>query len=89
MNDLITERTFDSQTTWETDVNGFFLEMLSAGVYKLELADVRLTGAGITCLYCRFSIYERDDIREKCRRELLQEKIQIEADTITISLRIG
>ena len=46
MDDLTTERSFDSQAMCVIDVLGC--------LYNQALADVRSTGAGTKCLYCMF-----------------------------------
>ena len=52
MDDLTTERSFDSQATWAIEVLGLSFDISSMGVYNQALADVRSTDAGIICLYC-------------------------------------
>ena len=52
--DLTTERGFDTQATWVIDVLGFiFWYTIQWCLDNQERADVRSTGAGIKCLYCR------------------------------------
>ena len=52
MDDLKTERTFDSQSTWVIDVLGLFF--IHGCLYNQALADVRSTCARIKCLYCKY-----------------------------------
>ena len=57
MDDLITERNFESQAIGQAskviDVLGLFvLYVIHGCLYNQVLADVQLTGAGIICLYC-------------------------------------
>ena len=52
MDDLITERYFDSQAMSVIDVLGFFWHVIHEGSYSRAVADVRSTGVGIKCLYC-------------------------------------
>ena len=48
MDDLTTERRFDSQATWVIDVLGLsFGHVIHGCFYNQALADVRSTGAGI------------------------------------------
>ena len=56
IDDLTTERSFDSQVPWDMDALGSFVDMLSKGVFsfqivQLSFADFRSTGARIKCLY--------------------------------------
>ena len=52
MDDLTTERSFDSQAALVIDMLGLFFDTLSMGVCTTRrLADVRSTGAGIKWLY--------------------------------------
>ena len=48
MDDLTTERGFDSQATWVINV---------LSLYFTVLTYVRLTVAGIKCLYCRLLVF--------------------------------
>ena len=54
MDDLTIERSFGSQATWVIDVLGLYFWRVSHGCfYNQAIEDVRSTGAGIKCLYCR------------------------------------
>ena len=53
MGELTLGRNFDSQATWVIDVLGFFSCYPWVCLHNQALADVRSTGAGIKCLYCR------------------------------------
>ena len=50
MDELKTERSFYSQATWVIDV---LILLFITCLYIQAFADVRSTGAGIKCLYCR------------------------------------
>ena len=50
MDDLITERSFDSKATLVSYVLGF--HVIHGCLYNQVLADIRSTGAEIKCLYC-------------------------------------
>ena len=52
---------FDSQATWVIDVCGLFVDMLpmNESTYNQALADVRLSGAEIKCLYCMYLIHKQ------------------------------
>ena len=53
MDDLKTERSFDSQAMWVIDALGFlFWHVVYECLYNQALADVRSTGAEIECLNC-------------------------------------
>ena len=55
MDDLTTERSFDSQGKWVVNVLGLFLLTCYPWVFaQPALTDVRSTGAGIKCLYCKW-----------------------------------
>ena len=67
IDDLATERSFDSQATWVIDV--LRLSLLSlynfhGYVYNQTLADDLSTGAGIKYLYCTMNTFLQID--EKC-----------------------
>ena len=52
MDNLTTECSFDSQAMWVIDLLGLIF-LLFWCLYDQALADIRSTGAGIKCLYCR------------------------------------
>ena len=52
MDDITTERSFDSQATWSIDAIGLFLEIFHGRLYNQTLEDVRSNDADIECLYC-------------------------------------
>ena len=57
MDNLKTERNFDLQATWVNDVLGLlFRHVIHWCLRNQTLADVRWTGAGIKCLYCRTKV---------------------------------
>ena len=56
MDDLTTERSFDSKAARVIDAVGLSFYMLSMGACTTRrLADVRSTDTGIKCLYCIFT----------------------------------
>ena len=52
MDDLLNERSIDSQATWVIDVLGLFSDVIYGSLNNQALAEVRLTGARIKCLNC-------------------------------------
>ena len=51
-----TERSFNSHATWVIDWL-FCWHVIHGCLYNQALADVRSTGSGITCLYCKVSCF--------------------------------
>ena len=57
LDDLTTERSFESQATWVIDVFGLILHIIHVSLYNQALVDARLNGAGIKCMYCKCSYF--------------------------------
>ena len=60
MDDLTTERSFDSQATCVMHVLGLSFDMFSTSFNNKALVDVRLTGAEIKCRYCSANLNNID-----------------------------
>ena len=59
MDDLTTVRSYDSLAKWVIAALGLFFYHVNDGcLYNKAMTDVRSTGAGIKCPYCRSEIQE-------------------------------